>query len=60
MVRETGVQSSVESYQRLKKIVLGAALINTQYYEDTDKREKWSSSGNWVVPSPTIEKGSIG
>ena len=31
MVRETGVQSEVESYQRLKKIVLDSSLLNTQH-----------------------------
>ena len=44
---ETGVQSQVESYQRLKKMVLDTALLNTQYY-------KWSNPGNGVVPSPTL------
>ena len=34
MVRETGVQSSVESYQRLKKMELDASLLNTQHYKD--------------------------
>ena len=33
MVRETGVQSQVESYQRLKIMVLDAALRSTQRYE---------------------------
>ena len=39
MVGETGVQSQVESYQRLKKkkkkkkMVLDAALLNTQHYK---------------------------
>ena len=33
MVQETGVQSQVESYQRLKKMVLDATLLNTQHYE---------------------------
>ena len=33
MVRETGVQSQVESYQRLKKMVFDAALLNTQHYK---------------------------
>ena len=32
MVRETRVQSKVDSYQRFKKMALGAALLNTQYY----------------------------
>ena len=33
MIRETRVQHQVESYQRLKKMVLDAALLNTQYYK---------------------------
>ena len=33
MVREIGVQSKVESYQRLKKIVLDTSLLNTQHYK---------------------------
>ena len=31
MVQETRVQFQVESYQRLKIMVLDAALLNTQY-----------------------------
>ena len=33
MARETCVQSQVESYQRLKKMVLDASLLNTQHYK---------------------------
>ena len=33
MGRETGAQSQVESYQRLKKMVLDASLVKIQYYE---------------------------
>ena len=34
MVRETGVQSQVELYQRLKKkMVFDAALLSTQHYK---------------------------
>ena len=33
MIRETKVQSQVESYQRLKKMVLDASLLNTQHYK---------------------------
>ena len=33
MVQEIGVQSQVESYQRHKKMVLDAALLNTQHYK---------------------------
>ena len=33
MARETWVQSQVASYQRLKKMVLDASLLNTQHYK---------------------------
>ena len=33
MARETVVQSQVESYQKLKKMVLDASLLNTQQYK---------------------------
>ena len=33
MARETWVQFQVESYQRLKKMVLDATLLNTQQYQ---------------------------
>ena len=33
MVRKTGVQSLVESYQRLKKMTLDAALLSSQHYK---------------------------
>ena len=32
MVWEKMVQSQIESYQRLKKVVLDATLLNTQHY----------------------------
>ena len=54
MVRETGVQSQVES-----KIVLDATLLNTKV------RIKWSNPGNGVAPPQhisvvAIEKGACG
>ena len=33
VVKEIGVQSLVESYQRLKKMILDADLLNTQHYK---------------------------
>ena len=33
MAQETGVQSQVKSYQRLKKMVLDTALLNTQHFK---------------------------
>ena len=49
MVREFGVQSQVDSYQRLKKIVLDAALLNTQHYKvrikgKVEQFREWSST----------------
>ena len=50
--RETWVQSQVESYQRLKKMVLDASLLNTQYYEVRIKG-KAEQSREGGEPSPT-------
>ena len=49
IVRETGVQYQVESYQRIKEIVLDAALINTQHYKvaikgKVEQSREWSSA----------------
>ena len=52
MVLETWVQSQVESYQRLKKMVIDTALLNTEYYKAMIKskvkqyRERSSSRPN--------------
>ena len=50
MVRETGVQSQIESYPQ--KMVFDAALLNIQYY-----KVKRSNPRNGVV---AIEKGAFG
>ena len=47
MIRETGVQSQVESYQRLKKWYLMPPYI-IRYRS----RVKWSNPENWVEPFP--------
>ena len=49
MVRETGVQSQVESYQRLKKMLLDIAFLNTQHYKvrikgKVEQSREWSSA----------------
>ena len=49
MVRGIGVQSQVKSYQRLKKMVLDAALLNTQHYKErikskVEQSREWSSA----------------
>ena len=63
MTRETGVQSQVKSYQRLKKkkkkkkkkMVLDAALPNTQHYKvqiKTKVEQSREKSGN--LPSTLV------
>ena len=42
MIRKTEVQSQIESYQRLKKMVLDAPLLNTQNYKARIK-------GKWII-----------
>ena len=63
MVRETGVQSQIKSYQRIKKWYLmppGLTFNIIKY----GLRGKWSNPGKGVVPSPTLRwsshwKGSL-
>ena len=52
MVWEIGAQSQVESYQRLKKMLLDAALLALSAIK-WGSRVKWSNPGNGVAPSPT-------
>ena len=58
MVKETGDQSPVKSYQRLKKMVLDATLLSTQDYNLRIKG-KVEQSRNGVAPSPTLRYGPI-
>ena len=49
MVRETEVESQVDSFQRLKKMVVDAALLNTQHYKvrikvKVEQSREWSSA----------------
>ena len=53
MVRETGVQSQVESYER-QKIVLDAALLNTQHYKVGTKGKGEQSRGRSSVFPYTV------
>ena len=57
MARETWVQSQVESYQRLKKMVLDTSLLNTQHYKVSIKG-KVEQSGEGVAPSPSPQCSS--
>ena len=52
MAAKAWVQSQVESYQRLKKIVLDATLLNTQHFKVRIK-DKVEQSGKGVAPYPT-------
>ena len=52
MIRETGVQSLVESYQNLKKMVIDTSLLNTQQYKVWIKG-KMINPRKGVAPSPT-------
>ena len=64
MFRETGVQSLVESNQRLKKMVLDAALLNTQHYKvrikgKVEQSEAWSCALFLHFGVVAIEKGAF-
>ena len=64
MARETGVQSQVESYQRLKKWYLMPPCLTLSIIRYVS-RVKWSNPGKGVAPSPHlsvvgIEKGAFG
>ena len=54
MAWETRVQSQVDSYQRHKKMVLDASLLNPQHNKVLIK-DKWSNPGNGVAPFPTSQ-----
>ena len=63
IVWETGVQSQVDSYQRLKKryLMLHCLTLGIKRY---GSRVKWSNPGKGVTPSPTPQccsywKGSL-
>ena len=53
MVRETGVQSEVESYQRLKKWYLMPPCLTPSIIR-YGSRVKWSNPGKGVVPFLTL------
>ena len=65
MAWETEVQSLVESYQRLKKMVLDAALFNTQIYKVQIKgkveqfRERSSTLPSLTPRCSSYWKGSL-
>ena len=52
MVRETGVQSQVESYQRLQKWYLMPPCLTLSIIRH-GPRVKWTIPGKGVAPSPT-------
>ena len=68
----TGVLSQVESYQRLKKMVLDAALLNTQHHKVRTKSKVEQSKrlplylgvvatekGSFRPPSTTVAKFTV-
>ena len=64
MVWETGVQSPVKSYQRLKEMVLDSALLNTQRYKvrikgKVEQSREWSSILSYTLCVVAIEKGAF-
>ena len=60
MVQETGVQSWVDSYQRLKKLVLDANLVSTQYYKSRIKgKVAQSIEKSSALPNVYNWKGSL-
>ena len=63
LIKELGVQSQVESYQKFLNMVLDASLLNTQHYKEWIKG-KQRNPGKGVAPSLTphvvaIEKGAF-
>ena len=63
MAQETGIQSQVESYQRLKKWYLMPPYLTLRIIR-YGSRVKWSNPGKGVAPSPTpwcssYRKGSL-
>ena len=55
MARETGVQSQVESYQSLKKMILDTALLNTQHYKVRIKgKEELSKEKSSALPYTSV------
>ena len=62
MAREIRVQSQVASYQKLKKMVLDASLLNTQHCK-LHIKDKVEQSGGTSIALPGvvgIEKGAFG
>ena len=64
-VWETRVQSQVESYQRLEKMVPDTTLFKTQYYivrikGKVEQSRQWSSALPLHLGVEAIEKGAFG
>ena len=60
MTRSTWVQSQVELYQRLKKMVLDTFLLNTRQYKVEMKGKVEQSKERSSALTYTIEKGVFG
>ena len=64
MVRETGVQSQVESYQKIEKMVLHATLLSTQHYKvwmkgKMEQSWEWSNALPFTLCVVAIVKGAF-
>ena len=64
MFLETRVHSQVESYQRFKKTLLDAALLNTQHYKvwtkgKMEQSREWSSALTYNLSVVAIKKGAF-
>ena len=55
MIQKIGVQSQVESYLKTQKMVLDAALLNTQYYKVRIKgKVEQSKERNRALPYTSV------
>ena len=62
---EEQVQSQIKSYQRLKKKVLDAALLNTQHYKvriksKVEQSREWSSTLPYTLVLWLLKKEPLG
>ena len=60
MVRKTGVQSQVESYQRLKKKVLDAAFYKVRIKGKVEQSREGSRALTYTLGVVAIEKRAFG
>ena len=64
MITESGVNSQLKSYQRLKKMLLDSPLLNTQHYKVSikgklEKSRELSSALPYTIGVVASEKGAF-